>query len=257
MPSCRHAVLVGCLIGCSQPTPVHVRAQLATEAPLRGLEIVALPFDPRAMLDSLAAAAPTPRPEFPELELRILSYNPSPGAGEAGKADQRSMESTLASVATRDSVLRLSAALRRMDRTAPGYRESYGRFRDLYARYSAREAARENALRKLHAGDRSLAEQAARAADSLRMWERVAYRDFPRIAQDRAAALGRAPQRVTTDSAGRATVDLASGAWWLSARLADPVNPFIEYSWGIPLTAAGLPFGIPISLTNAETQWRH
>ncbi|MSR06647.1 MAG: hypothetical protein EXR93_06220 [Gemmatimonadetes bacterium] len=224
---------------------------------MRGLEITAVPFDPRFLFDSLALAAPTPRPEFPELEQRVLKYQPSPSGTDPDRADQGTMESAVASAATRDSVLRLSAALRRMDRTAPGYRESYNRFRDLYARYSARAAARENALRRLHAGDRSLAEQAARAADSLRAWERVAYRDFPRVAEGHATALGRAPQRVTTDSAGRATLGLPAGDWWLVARLADPDNPFVEYSWSILVSTAGLPFGIPVSLANAETRWRH
>ena len=233
---------------------MYVRARLAADAPLSQLEVVALPFDPSALLDSLANAAPRPRPAFPELETRLRNYQ---AADVAETPDPASGSAAAASRATRDSVLRLSAALKRMDRAAPGYREAYAHFRDLYARYSAREAARENAARRDRSGERSLAEQATRAADSLRMWERVAYRDFPRLAVERTAATGRAPQRVSTDSAGRATLDLTRGGWWLSARLADPSNPFLEYHWDVGLTTAGLPFAIPLSPLNAETRWRH
>jgi hypothetical protein len=162
-----------------------------------------------------------------------------------------------AAEATRDSVLRLSAALRRMDRNAPGYREAYSRFRDLYARYSSREAARDNATRRTGTAERRLADQASRAADSVRAWEREAYRDFPRLAQERAGRTGRAPERISTDSSGRAALHLAAGDWWLSARLADPANPFLEYSWNVGFTTAGLPFGVPLSPANAVTRWRH
>lgn len=233
---------------------MYVRAQLGAEAPLRQLDIVALPFNPQALLDSLASAAPKPRPAFTELESRLQRYQPSE---RDTVPDPRGVQATATALATRDSVLRLSATLRRMDRTAPGYREAYARFRDLYARYSAREAARENAVRKTESGDRRLADVASRAADSLRVWERVAYREFPRLALERAAATGRGVQRITTDSGGLATLALVGGAWWLSARLPDPSNPFLEYRWDVPLTAAGLPFGIPLTPANAEVRWRH
>jgi hypothetical protein len=187
---------------------------------------------------------------FAELERRLRNY-PAHGADSADTLQP------VASTATRDSVLRLSAALRRMDRTAPGYRDAYARFRELYARYSAREAARENALRRQRTGGRSLAEQAALAADSLRRWERVAYRDFPRLAQARAEAAGREVQRGTTDSSGRVALALPSGRWWLNARLADSANPFLEHHWIVGLTTAGLPFGVPLSALNRKSRWRH
>ena len=253
MPFCRQAVVFS-LTACADPTPVRVSALLASGVPLRQFEIVALPFDPQGLLDSLAAAAPRPRPAFPELERRLAEYRP---VVRDTVPDPRGLAAMLVAEATRDSVLRLSAALRRMDRTEPGYREAYNRFRDLYARYSSREAARETATRRADAADRRLADQASRAADSVRMWERVAYRDFPRLAQERAAATGRAPQRFSTDSAGRAALHLSAGDWWLSARLPDPANPFLEHYWNVAFRAAGWPFGVPLSPANAGTRWRH
>lgn len=252
MPLHRLAVLFVAAIACANPTPVLIRAHNAEGAPLPGLEIVAVPFNPDALLDSLAAAASIPRPVFAELESRLRNYLAS-GKDSSDTAPTQPIEST----ATRDSVLRLSAALRRMDRTAPGYRDAYARFRELYARYSAREAARENALRRQRTGGRTLAEQATHAADSLRRWERVAYRDFPRLARERAETAGHEARRVTTDSGGRVTLDLPSGRWWLNARLADPANPFLEYHWNVVLTTAGLPFGVPLSTLSRKSRWRH
>src|SRR5687767_13635617 len=173
----RHAALLFAATACANPAPVHVRARLPATVPLAGIELVAVPFDPEALLDSLGDAARTPRPVFAELEARVRRYQ----AADPDAADVP-VEQAVASPATRDSVLRLSAALRKMDRTTPAYRESYARFRELYARYSAREAARESAIRRERRSGPTLGEQAARAADSLRGWERLAYRDFPRLA---------------------------------------------------------------------------
>jgi hypothetical protein len=238
-------------VSCSSPTPVHVTTQIAAGIPLAALEVHAVPFSADQVLDSLAAASPRPRPAFPELEARLRQFRPgSPG-------EQPDSGLTITWMATRDSVARLSARLSRMDRSTAGYREEYRRFRDLYTRYSAREAAREAASRRLLSDDRVLAAAAARAADSLRDWERQAYRDFPEVAEARVAETGRPPVRGTTDSTGRVVLELPPGDWWLNARFNDPENPFIEYRWNVPLRVSGLPFAIPLSQVNAQPRWRH
>ncbi|MBI4419538.1 MAG: hypothetical protein HY560_01825 [Gemmatimonadetes bacterium] len=229
--------------------PVEVRAFLRPGVPLGELEISAVPFDVAALLDSLGELAPAPRPDFPELEEEVREYRR--GVGRSVGDDV-----TGAWLATRDSVKRLSQALSRMDRNAPSYREAYARFRDLYQRYAAREAAREAGLRRLFAGDRELAERAARAADALRAWERAAYGTFPELAAARAR--GRPARRVRTDTTGGARLDLPGGRWWLNARFPDPDNPFHELQWNVPVAVtAGLPFAVPLLEANAVKRWRH
>lgn len=239
-------------LACDNDPPVYVRAELAPGVPLAGFEVMAVPFDAEELLDSLAAASPTPRPTFPDLERRLAEYR-------IGDRDtvQPDAQLTASWLATRDSVMRISERLRAMDRAAPGYKEAYARFRDLYARYASREAAREAALRRLFSSDRALADQAARAADSLRRWERDAYREFPRLASDRVGRLGHSVERVAADSAGRLVLRLPRGDWWLNARLANPDNPFVEYRWNVPLRVSGLPMGVPLSGHNTQSQWRH
>ena len=236
---------------CSGSAPVHIRAFLPSGVPLVELEIAALPFDADGLLDSLAHAARTPAPAFPGIERQMEGYHRPEGAPEDG---------TLAgaSRATRDSLERLGRTLSRMDRHAPGYREAYAGFRELYSRYAAREAAREGQVRKLFSADRHLAEQASRASDSLRAWEREAYRAFPRLAQERVGRSGRQVLQWRTDSLGSADPRLPVGGWWLTARLPDPDNPFREFRWYVPVTvSAGLPFAVPFMGGNAAHRWRH
>ena len=247
----RPTLLCLCLVGCADRAPVHVQASFQSGVPLQGLEVSALPFDANAVLDSLALAAATPRPDFPAIEARIQAYRRrDPGPADLG--------TSAAWIATRDSVARLARELGRQDRRAEGYREAYGRFRQLYARYVARETEREARLRSVFAGDRQVAEEATHASDSLRAWEREAYRAFPALAEARVALAGRPVDRVRTDSFGSAEFDLPSGAWWVTARIADPDNPFQEFHWNLPVNVtAGLPFGLPLMRANATLRWRH
>ena len=244
------AVGIG-LTACADQASVHIRAFLPSGVPLAGLEISALPFSPDHLLDSLARRAQTPRPRFGELEASIRGYRRTEKDLPQGPppAPWR---------AVRDSVVKLARDLSRQDRRQPGYRESYARFRQLYARYTAQEAEREKQLRSLFAEDRALAERASRASDSLRSWEREAYRDFPALADQRVAQSGRGVARLETDSLGRADIHLANGDWWLTATMPDPENPFEEYHWNAPVrVSAGLPLALPLMQDNASRRWRH
>jgi len=253
MPLSRHAVtaLTLALTACADRAPVHIHASFPSGVPAEGIEVSALPFNADGLMDSLAYVAEAPKPSFPDLEQRLRAYRhpdrPPPGGGP-----------TATWLAIRDSVARLARDLRRQDRRASGYRESYARFRQLYARYTAQEAEREKQTRGLFSGDLALAAEATHASDSLRAWERNAYRDFPSLADRRVARLGREVARVETDSLGRAEVELPNGDWWVSARIADPDNPFEEYRWNLAVTVrAGLPLALPLLAANASQSWRH
>jgi hypothetical protein len=239
------------LSGCRDHAPVHIHAFLAAGVPLRRLEVAALPFDPDQLLDSLAQNAGTHRPVFSELEGRLQGYRRT--------ETRTSLPSpSIQWFAVRDSVVRMARGLRNEDRRAPGYKEGYARFRQLYTRYTAQEAERERQLRGSFKEDRSLAEEATRASDSLRAWERAAYRDFPLIADQRLASLGRPVAQVQTDSLGSAELALPNGDWWIKARFPQPDNPFEEYDWTLPIhVRGGLPIGLPLVRDNASLRWRY
>ena len=246
------ALLVVACSACADRAPVHVRAFLQEGVPLPEAELTAVPFNPGRLLDSLAGVALTPEPNFSALETRIREYR------RDSTAAVPQSDATVTWLATRDSVARVARELARQDRRAPGYREAYARFRQLYARYAARQADREAGLRGFFSKDRALASEASRASDSLRAWENQAYRGFPEVAERALALTGREVSRIKTDSVGAAEMDLPNGDWWVLARVRDPENPFQELSWSVPIrVSAGLPFSLPLIRANAVSRWRH
>lgn len=241
--------MVGALSACTdRPTTVGVRVTL-DGAPVPGLEVVAWPFDPGRLLDSLAAAHPEPRPDFAELEGELLAFRP-PAPPPEDTAE-------IGWLATRDSVASLADSLNAVDRRSPGYAEAYRRFRQLYMRLVQRSASREAARRADLDPVRDIARRAARAADSLRGWERAAYAGFDSTVARVAAETGRDALVTTTASDGWLELELTPGPWWLEARLPHPDNPFAEYAWRVGIVTAGLPFRISLSEATASLEWRH
>jgi len=215
------------------------------------LDVTVLPFNPEALYDSLARAAPTPRPRFPELEDAMAAYRVGPQGHRPG-AGSGAWE------ATRDSVEALADSLRRSDRTAPSYRSAYGRLRSLYDRLGQRAAERDRADRGLRREDRALADRATVAADQLRRWERVAFASYGELMAAAVTRSGRDPLRLTTDSAGRARTTLRPGRWWIRARQRIRDNPFQEQFWNVPVTTNRLvPVRVRVTADNAELRWRH
>lgn len=218
-------------------------------SPLAGLEILALPVNVDSLLDSLAAAAPKPKPTFPRLEAEMAGYQTvyraPAGPGAAWEA-------------TRDSVTFLADTLRTINRASIAYREAYGRLRGLYDRLSQRAAARDRTLQGEMREDRGLALRAGRAADSLRRWEQLAYADFPTRLADAVRQAGRDAQQQVTDSSGLARLVLSPGRWWVQARVRDVSNPFEELYWNVPVTLTRLvPVVLPLSDRTARRRWRH
>lgn len=223
------------------------------EIPLAGHEVTVFPVDPDALLDSLTAAARRPKPQFAGLELEMASFRADDAPDTTG-----STRAIRAWDATRDSVEALADTLRAMDRASLAYREAYGRLRGLYDRLGRRAGERDRAVRGGLGGERDLALRVARAADSLRRWEQIAYADFADRLERAVRQSGRDVRQVSTDSAGVAEITLAPGRWWIQARVRDPRNPFLERYWNRPVTLTGLvSVTLPLLDVTAVTRWRH
>jgi len=228
---------------------VLVRVSLGHGEPIPGLEITALPFDAEAILDSLAAVSPAPRPTFPGLEAELAAYR-SP-------EDDRLAEASRPWLALHDSVSRLADSLNGMDRRGATYARSYARFRQLYARLQQRATERDRALEELRGEDVTLARRAQAASESLRVWERDAYSSYPEAAGEALDRRGQEAVRATADEDGVLHLELPPGNWWIVARRPDPENPFQEYFWNVPLTVGWLPVGVPLTERNTVRRWRH
>jgi hypothetical protein len=241
--------VVGALSACTdRPTAVAVRVTL-DGAPVPGLDVVAWPFDPGHLLDSLAAAHPESRPDFADLERELLAFQPPPPPPDD--------TAEIGWHATRDSVAALADSLNTVDRRSPGYAEAYRRFRQLYMRLVQRSAVREAARRSDLDPVRDIARRAARAADSLRAWEQAAYAGFDSAVARAVAGLGREPVVAATGADGWLELSLAPAAWWLEARVPRRDNPFAQYTWRVGIVTAGLPFRVALSDATAELEWRH
>jgi hypothetical protein len=243
-------LVVGTLACTGRPAPVTWYAVAEDDAPIADLEIAVLPFDPDAILDSLAAAAPRPRPIVGDLEERIRTYHaPDADSLAAAAAPWRAL---------RDSLVALADSLNTMGRGAAAYGRLFRRFREAQPRLAGLAARRDSVLDRLIADQRALAERAGAAADSLRAWEEVAFAPYPALAEAALARSGRAAFTVRTDSTGTARAELTAGRWWAVARRPDPVNVFVEHAWTLPFTTTGwLPLQIPLLPQNAERRWRH
>lgn len=244
------ATLVLASGGCRDDTRITVSAGWESGRPIAELDVVALPFDPDSILDSLTAAAATPPPEFPELQQEMRTYLPP--------QEDPYEELNRPWLLLRDSVEALSDSLLAMDRAAPSYSAAYARFRTLYGRLSERAAERDRALRSVN-GDRvALARRAAAAADSLRSWEYTAFAAYPELAGEAVVKSGREVVEGVTDEDGVAILELAPGRWWLIARAPDQENPFMEYYWNVPATVTRvLPIRVPLTPENGVRRWRH
>jgi len=240
------AVLAG--VGCRDAQRVEISAGV-NGTPLAGASVTIAPYNPRHLLDSLAALSATPQPTFPGLDSALRAF--SPGADSGGASPDQAWQ------ATRDSTLALSDSLRGRTPRSPGYRDAYQRFRALYERLAQRSARRDAAYRQRTAGARDLADRAARAADSLRAWEKTAYEEYPAAAESALARRGRSVRTVVTDSSGHADVELPRGDWWLVLRVPDPENPFLEYRWHVGVRVTPFPVRVPLLPLDAEHVWRH
>ena len=221
--------------------------------PSAGLEITVFPIDPDALLDSLATQARRPKPRFPELEHEMAAFR-----GAASPDTTGSTHAIRAWDTTRDSVEALADTLRAMDRASLAYRETYGRLRGLYDRLGQRAGERDRAVRGGLSGERNLALRVARAADSLRRWEQVAYADLAGRLERAVRHAGRDVRQVTTDSSGVARIALPPGRWWIQASVRDPINPFVERYWNVPATLTRLvAVAVPLLERTAVSRWRH
>ncbi len=211
--------------------------------PVAGLEIVALPYDASALLDSLEQAAAVPRPVFSELETELRAYRrKDPNSVTALSSEWAEARQAVADLA--DSYTRWSVVQRptrgRTPVSGPPTTPLAGKRRVLEGR-----------MRRELGSDRELALRAGAAADSLRRWEAEAYGALRSLVAEYDEV------SITTDSLGRAHVYLEAGTWWLVARHPDPENPFMEFAWHVPVVVSSIvPVATPLSDHNVTLRWR-
>ena len=238
------------IAGCDGDVHLQVHVLAQHDEPLAGLEVMALPFDPDQILDSLALASEAAKPAFPELEAEMAAYVPPEEAVLRGIGAEW--------IDAMAEVKHLADSLNRVAPTSPGYAAAYDRLRQQYRELAQHAAERDKDFREHMGDDRDLASRAAAAADTLRRWENENYAPFPELADSAVATSGRPVHRGETDEHGKLEFVLSSGRWWLIARRDDPENPFIEHYWNVPIRMSVLgPRKIELHIDDSTPRWRH
>lgn len=239
-----------CAACTSEASSVRFQADLPVGGPVAMLAIALLPFDPQEILDSLAAAAITPKPRFETLMSEIEAYAPpSEDALVAAAAPWQAL---------RDSLTTIADSLNNVSSGSPQYARLFRRFRQMQPRLAALAVERDSILEGLVGAHRALAMRAQMAAKSLRAWEETAFASYEPLAAGALERSGREAQTIRTDSSGAAHADLEPGPWWAVARSPDPANPYFEYSWNVGFTVTGwLSMHVPLRDLNARRRWRH
>lgn len=238
-------------LGCTRTEqPVEFSAALGRGHPAANLEIMVVPIDLGALLDSLERSAKVPKPDFSNLEAELAAYvAPDDSALEAAAEPWRLL---------RDSLTVLVDSLNELGRGSAAYSRLFRRFRETQPRLAPLAAQRDSLVGDIISARQELAERATVAAESLRAWERMVHGPAEELALAALEQTGRDAGSVVTDSTGSAHIELAPGRWWATARVPDPENPFLEYVWNVGFTVSGwMPLRIPLSPANATRRWRH
>ena len=216
-----------CLLAACEKPSVTIRATIprldGTEAPIPGLELVALPYDRDSVLASLEARA-TPRPHTRELDSLFAQWR-GPFLRFA-RASARSQE-------LRDSLNRIRLQLDSLPRNAPAYQSLYSRFGALTDSLTMATDSAEPARVELDRRRKTLMP----VIDSLRrlvtVWENSTFQRYDSIVTQLAG--NREPVSATTGPDGRATLSLGSGRWWIYAWAWDEGDPYSRWYWNVPV----------------------
>ncbi|MDH5644044.1 MAG: hypothetical protein OEY63_07575 [Gemmatimonadota bacterium] len=243
------SLIILAVLGCG---PEAGRLELSATLdgmPLQNLTITVVPYDLDQVTETLDRRAATPKPAFGDLETELFDYEP--GSGEPFREVFEDWSRA------RRSVSNLADSLNGLDREAEGYRAAYQRFRAAYAALATREAQLQRRLEEALSTDRDLVSRASEAADSLRTWESEAYSAFDSVATVTSGRRSISGISGLTDEMGALNLEPAAGASWIVARTPHPTNPFLEYSWNVPVgISVFVKVRAHLSSGNVTLRWR-
>lgn len=193
--------------------------------PQANLPLDFLPFDRDSVFDALDAAAETPRPEMGE-ELQAASDRVFSLQAEWREAETEWSE-------TRDELRNLRARLDQIDPRDPDYRSLYDQFGQLEGREAQLDRQRKAAFDSFTAAQDEVSTRLDSFRVALESWEDDAYSGYYDIEME--LLDGRDVIADTTNDAGRATVSIPGGDWWVTTRA--PVLEG-ELYWNVPVPDA-------------------
>lgn len=190
--------------------------------PQANLPVDFLPFDRDSVFDALDAAAETPRPEMGD-DLQAASDRVFDLQAEWREAETEWTE-------TREELRELRERLDQIDPRDPDYRSLYDRFGQLEGREAQLDRQRKAAFDSFTAAQGEVSTRLDSFRVALETWEDDAYSGYYDIEVE--LLDGGEVIADTTNDAGRATVSLPGGEWWVTTRA--PVLEG-ELYWNVPV----------------------
>jgi hypothetical protein len=225
------AGLAAGLAACERTRDISVRVSIpgadTLETPAAGVGVVALPYDRDSVLSSLAARAPTARPNTAALDSLFAGFR---GPFTAYTSISYKVGKL------RDSLSLLRRELDSLPHDTPQYHSLRTRLARLSQSLSALELQGERARLVLDRARSQFISRSESLRTAVRHWEDSTYQGYDSIVENLAKARGRDAATDTTGATGWAHFSLPPGRWWLYARAWDTSDPNAEWYWNVPVT---------------------
>lgn len=216
---------------CGGPRQITVRILVpdldGVETPLPGIVIVALPYDRDSILTMLERRAATKRPHTQTLDSLFQAFR-GPFL-EFSRAAWQLEQMTR----SRDS---LSGRRAQAAPGSPGATELDARIRSLDDSLRRLRPSVERARTALDAARDTLWPRIEALRGETKRWEAGTYAGYDTIVRTLTRDRLRQGVADTSDATGWATLRLAPGTWWITARSPDPRDPNAEWYWNVPAT---------------------
>jgi hypothetical protein len=221
------AVAATVLLAAGGGSEVVVHAQFAAEGDeparaLRDLQVRVLPYDRDEIFRELEAAYPVPQPEIPE-ELLQLEQQIAAAQEEWQRAESRW-------ITVRDSLQRLSSAMRGMNPRSGEYLVMFRSFQQLEGQESGLRRQNEQAFERFTGLQQRYVAQADEIRVARENWADDAYAPVDSIILVRLREARRDEAVDTTDAQGVTRIRVRPGTWWVHARYD---LPYQELYWNV------------------------
>ena len=215
--ACRH--------GRTVTVQVLVPDLAGVATPIAGVVVAAVPYDRDSLIAAMEARVSAGRPHTQTLDSLFQAFHgPFLAFSRAAWDVERVTRA-------RDSV----AVARRSTASGSALAELDARLAQLDDSLRRLAPALERTRTELSAARDTLWPRIERLRVEARQWQLSTFDGYDTAARSLARSRMRTVSADTTDATGWATMVVASGPWWITARSPDPQDPNYEWYWNVPV----------------------
>lgn len=214
---------LACTNGRTVTVQVLVPDLAGAATPITGVVVAAIPYDRDSLIAAMEGRVSTGRPHTETLDSLFQAFH------DPFLAFSRAAWNIERLNRTRDSV----AAAQRTAASAPAATELEARLARLDDSLRRLAPALERARAELSAARDTLWPRIERLRVDARQWQLSTFEGYDTAARSLARSRMRTLSADTTDAAGWASLFVAKGPWWITARSPDPQDPNYEWYWNV------------------------